>query len=168
MHAYIATKNFKKPSDKPPETSTQTGTRPLKILCHTGRTRKEPAELFDFVLQAIKVSKKIAIKMNCKNTTLKAWFNDLNHNDPDVEDDHINCGIGFQDEGEEKNNYSLDDYRVFGEKQREVSLLSFNLQFNQLLMLINNPMLFPHKAYADMFNKAYRTKHSQASEGDGQ
>lgn len=30
-------------------------------------------------------------------------------------------------------------------------LLSLNLQLNQLLMLINNPMLFPHFAYAKVF-----------------
>lgn len=30
--------------------------------------------------------------------------------------------------------------------------LSLNLQLNQLLMLINNPMLFPHYAYAKRFN----------------
>lgn len=32
-------------------------------------------------------------------------------------------------------------------------LLSLNLQLNQLLMLINNPMLFPHFAYAKRFNE---------------
>ncbi len=31
-------------------------------------------------------------------------------------------------------------------------LLSLNFQLNQLLMLINNPMLFPHYAYANYFN----------------
>lgn len=31
-------------------------------------------------------------------------------------------------------------------------LLSLNFQLNQLLMLINNPMLFPHYAYANCFN----------------
>ncbi|MDR2871610.1 MAG: hypothetical protein LBV45_03670 [Xanthomonadaceae bacterium] len=32
------------------------------------------------------------------------------------------------------------------------SLLQLMLYFNQCLMFINNPMLFPHQAYADMFN----------------
>ncbi|MEJ8304450.1 DUF6602 domain-containing protein [Saccharibacillus sacchari] len=39
-------------------------------------------------------------------------------------------------------------------KQLEIpnnSLLSLNLQLNQLLMLINNPMMFPHFAYARVF-----------------
>ena len=45
----------------------------------------------------------------------------------------------------------LDDYEVkFGEEK--LSLMTFNFQFNQVLMLINNPMLFPHIAYAEMFN----------------
>ncbi|EGV08850.1 conserved domain protein [Parvimonas sp. oral taxon 393 str. F0440] len=33
------------------------------------------------------------------------------------------------------------------------TLLSFIFQFNQLLMLINNPIFFPHLDYVDMFNK---------------
>ncbi|MEK4529883.1 DUF6602 domain-containing protein [Paenibacillus sp. FSL H8-0104] len=32
------------------------------------------------------------------------------------------------------------------------ALLTLNLQLNQLLMLINNPMMFPHYAYAKAFN----------------
>lgn len=46
----------------------------------------------------------------------------------------------------------LDDYMVH-HKGGELSLLTFNLQLNQLLMLINNPMLFPHIAYAEMFDR---------------
>lgn len=37
-------------------------------------------------------------------------------------------------------------------RERKYGLLSFIFQFNQMLMLINNPMFFPHKAYVDMFN----------------
>lgn len=33
-------------------------------------------------------------------------------------------------------------------------LLTLNFQINQLLMLLNNPMLFPHFAYANAFKKA--------------
>lgn len=35
-------------------------------------------------------------------------------------------------------------------------LLTLNFQINQLLMLINNPMLFPHFAYANAFKKALK------------
>ncbi|UHA72127.1 DUF6602 domain-containing protein [Paenibacillus sp. 481] len=38
-------------------------------------------------------------------------------------------------------------------KVEDNPLLSLNFQLNQLLMLINNPMLFPHFAYAKQFNK---------------
>ncbi|MNN95966.1 hypothetical protein D3C81_2148620 [compost metagenome] len=39
------------------------------------------------------------------------------------------------------------------EDGREISLLSLTFQLNQLLMLINNPLLFPHDAYVRMFNE---------------
>lgn len=39
-------------------------------------------------------------------------------------------------------------------------LLSFNMQINQILMLINNPMTFPHFAYARMF-QSLETKTSE-------
>jgi len=48
-------------------------------------------------------------------------------------------------------NRTLSEYKITYQDQ-PVSLLSLNLQLNQLLMLINNPMLFPHNAYAKMFN----------------
>ena len=54
---------------------------------------------------------------------------------------------------------TLDDYKVLdSEKKDEISLLSFNFQLNQLLMIINNPMLFPHRAYVGMFNKEITPK----------
>ncbi|MBD2847067.1 hypothetical protein IDH44_17860 [Paenibacillus sp. IB182496] len=43
---------------------------------------------------------------------------------------------------------TLQDLCVFGNP-----LLTLNFQLNQLLMLLNNPMLFPHFAYAKAFNK---------------
>ena len=46
----------------------------------------------------------------------------------------------------------IEQYKVKDEI-REYTLLSFIFQFNQMLMMINNPMFFPHKAYVDMFNK---------------
>ena len=45
----------------------------------------------------------------------------------------------------------LNSYMVHHGGQ-ELSLLTFNLKLNQLLMLLNNPMLFPSIAYAEMFN----------------
>ena len=53
--------------------------------------------------------------------------------------------------------HSLDEYKICtrdsnGAGEQELSLMSFNFQLNQILMLINNPMLFPHLDYVDMFN----------------
>lgn len=46
----------------------------------------------------------------------------------------------------------IEDYAI--EKEgKEYTLLSFIFQFNQMLMMINNPLFFPHKAYVDMFNR---------------
>lgn len=68
----------------------------------------------------------------------------------------------FQFEGYEKSkaHYSNDTqfyYSITNTlEQLEIPdnpLLSLNLQLNQLLMLINNPMLFPHFAYAAHFQK---------------
>ena len=42
-------------------------------------------------------------------------------------------------------------------KVNDNPLLSLNLQLNQLLMLLNNPMLFPHFAYAAIFEKMIKT-----------
>lgn len=47
---------------------------------------------------------------------------------------------------------TLADLRVQGN-----DLLSLNLQLNQLLMLMNNPMLFPHFAYAKLFRNQRAT-----------
>ena len=50
---------------------------------------------------------------------------------------------------------SISDYSISNRTKDEVqeyTLLSFIFQFNQMLMMINNPMFFPHKAYVDMFN----------------
>lgn len=49
----------------------------------------------------------------------------------------------------------LNDYRVSSNGE-DISLLSFNFMLNQLLMLINNPMFFPHRAYVKLFNKKVR------------
>ena len=46
----------------------------------------------------------------------------------------------------------IKDYKV-SDKTKEYTLLSFIFQFNQMLMMINNPMFFPHMAYVEMFNE---------------
>ena len=53
---------------------------------------------------------------------------------------------------EELKKRKISDYVVKYDKE-EYALLSFIFQFNQMLMMINNPMFFPHMAYVKMFNK---------------
>lgn len=149
MHTHIATELSK-------NSSTQTATRPILIYCSLEENPNSAAKRFDFVLRAEKVTGKISINYNEEQTKLKEWFKSLNHADKAIEEDLINTGKGFEDEEGKKNvNYDLDEYRIFNNDGVEVSLLSFNFMLNQLLMLINNPMLFPHMAYVNMFNKEW-------------
>ena len=47
----------------------------------------------------------------------------------------------------------MEEYQVLDKDKKPISLMTFNFQLNQLLMLINNPMLFPHRAYVGLFNE---------------
>lgn len=134
----------------------QTATRPIRILCCLSETAVKQLldngdSLFDFVIRASEKDAKIHIETDCSKD-LQAWYLALNHADPlqllekkDMEN------------GERVKDICLDNYKVNfktqqNQKDELVSLLTFNIQLNQLLMLINNPILFPHKAYAEMFN----------------
>ena len=81
---------------------------------------------------------------------MQDWYIALNHAATKPEEFKAKEGNG-EFTGKCIENIKLADYEVtrLGEK---VNLLTLNLQLNQLLMLINNPMLFPHIAYAEMFN----------------
>lgn len=56
------------------------------------------------------------------------------------------------------NELKLEDNYSIHSDNHNTSLLTLNFQLNQLLMLINNPMLFPHQAYVEMFNKISKEK----------
>ncbi|WP_088825937.1 DUF6602 domain-containing protein [Listeria goaensis] len=112
---------------------TQTATRPIRILCSLD---KKDHPRFDFVIQAQEEGK-IIIKDN-KKVDLASWTEYLNTPEDSVKQNII----------EQLERITLKDYEVPG-----TSILTFNFQLNQLLMLINNPMLFPHQAYAKMFRE---------------
>lgn len=124
---------------------TQTATRPIRILCHLNdgeRGYAKPDEdNFDILICANYEDKnvpKIDVKYS-KNWNLGEWYCSLNHANREL--------YGFKKEY--LNDDTLDDkYQV-----KSNSILSLIFQLNQLLMLINNPMLFPHQAYVEMFNK---------------
>jgi len=130
-----------------PETNpTQRKTRPLKIFCglkRKGKSHTAVTENFDFIILANEESLKIDIKIKNCDWTLAQWHKDLN---TPIE----NFKASFPEV--KLTDYRLDSY-IVERGTEEISLLTFNFQLNQLLMIINNPMLFPHQAYVRMFNK---------------
>lgn len=140
--------------------TSQTSTTPIKIFCHIGNNDFMECG-FDITVNTIK--NRLNIEYNKKYINLLDWFLNCNHNTNFNED---SCNL----EEEKKNlkNYlkdyvtnneninKLKDYDLKSKKyviEGNHTLLSFIFQFNQLLMLINNPIFFPHLDYVDMFNK---------------
>lgn len=132
---------------------TQTATRPLRILCCLNEsvvntTLEEDSNMFDVVIRANADVEKIHIELDERKKNLYDWFISLNHAEG-LEEHEKKCKAGWE---EAVGSVELGNYRV-RHKGENLSLLTFNLQLNQLLMLINNPMLFPHIAYAEMFDR---------------
>ena len=143
----------------------QTATRPIKILCHipvdeTNTDNSKGRDKFDIVIEAYQNSK--SDKNKDKNTSKEELYEgNLNitfadddllevlqkYNQADKDDSLETNGENFEKLKERK----IGDYEV-SDKTKKYTLLSFIFQFNQILMMINNPMFFPHKAYVDMFN----------------
>lgn len=151
-------KNKQATENKKQTTYTQTHTRPIKILCCIS-TKGNIGTNFDIIISVKKANK------NCKKSNqgslkveyiykeekndLSYWYNQLNHYKSDESDKKIRDVTCTK---------TMDNYKVYKENVKgncieEVTLLSFVFQFNQLLMIINNPLFFPHLAYAEMFNK---------------
>ncbi len=128
---------------------TQTSTRPLRILCKLAKDKvdykaEKGVPLFDIVITASKKEKQLIIEYSDGKKDLRDWYKQLNH---------VNLTKGKEIyNGKELEGVLLTDYQVI-QKDKEITLLSFNFQLNQLLMLINNPILFPHMAYAKLFCK---------------
>lgn len=161
-----------KETDKPDKKFTQTATRPIRIFCGyetdlTKEQERQIKEFFDFTLIAriqtktdekgnknIKIKEPDKIEITTKKSnSLDDWYLQLDHFEIAQKKLH-----GKEVKNEEhimKNklleNYHLEDLEV-KKDEKIISLLTFNFQLNQLLMLINNPILFPHLAYAEMFN----------------
>ncbi|MGG1611061.1 DUF6602 domain-containing protein [Paenibacillus sp. FSL K6-2441] len=133
-------------------TPTQQSTRPIRILCALQDTCSDGLKKhFDFTLLASYKKEnqsdgRIEIHLNPQKaqSSLKDWYKELNFHNVDQK-------INFEGIGELEK-ISLDDFRVQNENGMVISLLTFNFQLNQLLMLINNPILFPHRAYAKLLN----------------
>lgn len=129
---------------------TQTSTRPIRILCCLNSEYKNIGNNgldFDFIIRALEETG-LEIEYN-QEKDFQCWYRDLNHKGRTNWEEDNNTSKCLKD-------IMLNDLVVKSidkeQAEKTVSLLTFNLQFNQLLMLINNPMYFPHKAYADLFD----------------
>lgn len=149
----------KQTAQKKPNFSTQTSTRPIRIFCgyETHISEQDLStirdELFDFVLLASEKGGTDQITITAKEReSLKDWYNELDHYEFDKkQSDQTDEEIIQKMELDKLKEYKLEDLKV-KRGNKEISLLSFNFQLNQLLMLINNPILFPHLGYAKMFH----------------
>ena len=145
---------------KPVET--QPATRPLRVLCCLNEQKGLPTAAdtkFDVVVRALKEERKLDVKWDEEKKDLYDWYLCLNQ------------ANGREREGikgaEEAEAHDLDEYIIYrtgnnGSGKEELSLMSFNFQLNQILMLINNPMLFPHLDYVEMFNGSRRKEGSDS------
>ena len=139
---------------KPVET--QPATRPLRVLCCLNKQKELPTAddtKFDVVIRALKKEKRLDIKWDEKKKNLYDWYLCLNQADGRKREKITGAEI--------VEDYDLDKYIIYtetnaGSGKEELSLMSFNFQLNQILMLINNPMLFPHLDYVEMFNGSSR------------
>lgn len=143
---------------------TQTSTQPIRIFCYLEKGSKNSYE--DFFVKSnfhilITASQfndgHLSVCFNPRLKTLKDWYLELNHKEWKKTKESINLGNNISE-------YKLEEYMVKN-GDKNISLLSLNLQLNQLLMLINNPMLFPHKAYADMFNGFSKENEKETEDG---
>lgn len=136
----------------------QTSTTPIKILCHMGVTEGY-TEAFDITIEATKNSENqynenLLIKFNGKYKNLFDWYKQLNHyvGENNQRKDSIETFVKNDIESSEK--YDGLKHKALSNYEVNVgnTILSFIFQFNQLLMLINNPIFFPHIDYVNMFN----------------
>lgn len=117
---------------------TQKATRPILIYCHLSGSKQGTNEKhFDITIAASEKGKKLEMRLHQRSfKSIHSVYKHLNFS-------------------EVKNvyNISVDDcemeqYRVPGS-----TLLSLNFILNQALMLLNNPMLFPHIDYVNLFKE---------------
>lgn len=141
---------------KGPKPLTQTGTRPILIFCHMSNQSKDRKNVtvdlekkFDITLWAQEKGddRSIRVAVNDRFKELSDVYKQLNHH-PYHEEEYEDAII----KNTNLDGLSLDNYRIRNGVE-EVSLLTLNFMLNQALMLINNPMFFPHLAYVKLFNR---------------
>lgn len=129
-------------------TGTQTSTRPIRIFCgfKSGNGQGFLEKLFDFIIIAKEENGEKCIQVSAKENNMQEWYKELNHYGNEKDSSIIENNI--------LKNFGLKDLKIEAKGSKEISLLTLNFQLNQLLMLLNNPILFPHQSYAEMFKNA--------------
>lgn len=134
---------------------TQTATRPIMILCtlnlfKENKTNAEIKRNFDFILHLDEIQKLQCLV--CKDKTLAQWYEELNHYKLErygPKSGKLKKLVAKSKETTKK----LSDLCIKDDKGKKNVLLTFKMQLNQLIMLINNPMFFPHVSYVDLFKR---------------
>ncbi|MFU0791766.1 MAG: DUF6602 domain-containing protein [Virgibacillus proomii] len=168
LNAYVRTHQGLLDTAKSTEPQTQTSTRPLIILCtlHSLKTDQKNDDIsslpelkrnFDFILHLDK-EQQFQLIVDQEKASFTTWYEVLNHYDLErYNAEYAKLNKLKKHIKEESKERKLTDLQVFKEKDKSAGknpLLTFMFQFNQLLMIINNPMFFPHQAYVNMFNQA--------------
>ncbi|WP_342498892.1 DUF6602 domain-containing protein [Bacillus sp. FSL R5-0820] len=140
------------------ENDTQKRTRPILILAsnlkrQTANSSSKMFKILDKAFDLILMKQKSVFHLRAPNEGehLGWWANELNCYDPERSKEQEDEEKKENNEDDSKDNMisnKLSDLRIDG-----YDLLTLNFQLNQLLMLINNPMFFPHYAYAKLFQK---------------
>lgn len=137
--------------------TTQTATRPVKILCTITGEKKISAmeDIFDIILKVDKDTKKLIKSIPKEKQSLGAWNESLNHAIEGIEESEDRQQREWKKSRfQEGRTALLSELKVSqGSEEEENVILSLIFQLNQLLMVINNPMLFPHRAYAKRFSQ---------------
>lgn len=120
-------------------------TRPIRILCSLNKAKSHQyigENLFDFAISAPNGHEGLHCFLEDK--TLAAWCERLNGEEYKGCNTEINKNV---------NDYFIGNAIKVGAcyTLKNNATLSMVFLLNQLLMLINNPMLFPHLAYVGLF-----------------
>lgn len=149
---------------------TQTATRPIMILCAIKPKDKninresDLKKNFDIILSVDEEKGKLHKYIRGEEEALAQWNDSLNHalknstcDDQTIKEEkkkRMSMKAGISPEQRKK---LIQELKVKQQDDKgnieENVLLSLIFQLNQLLMILNNPMLFPHRAYAKCFNK---------------
>ncbi len=134
---------------------TQKSTRPIRILCTMNPVYIKTLESkFDFIVcveeREMETPPQLNIHRNHELENLWDCYKTLNfyRREDEIEKAREDMKPGAITKSGLKKIKLDDEYKIAGQE-----LLTFNMQLNQMLMLINNPMPFPHRSYVAMFNE---------------